>query len=272
MAQEPPALHSLRAIGRAIVAHEERERHEERTRRPDWSAVRWILEDGTELSTLEYLRECGDRTAPWWRRWIANAAFDDMLEDSVLGSLIAEPPTLDELLPQPGQKLEPTPSPRLGLDVRTALRVTLLLQGVESPETYRTHREHIAAARSSLELYAGGRDRGDDSTLGACEALAEMLAMLEEYAERLEELIEDAGFRYDWSQRRMLIPSGPEGGRPRQLLRDLVRCLVLHLKINKPSEIDRLAAELSPFLEPAALDTSPGAYLHSTLYKVWNEK
>ena len=194
------------------------------------------------------------------------------LEGSVLDHLIRDP-------------LDPSDSvTTLPIEVRTVLWAASQLKAIEtSPDAIRQLRDNLRASRKSLKRWRSVRAPKDVPIPKSAEDLVELMApndedtdfrlvdqrlsVLEQVARMFENAIKDAGYRWNWDTGKIETLPGAKGGRPRQLLRDLVRALLRHYQIdeNTIETRERIAAELAQFFSASLLDTSKGSTLSNAV-------
>lgn len=112
--------------------------------------------------------------------------------------------------------------------------------------------------------------------LSAFEAVLHVVKTYRRGVEDAEGEIHEAGFQYNWGTGRLEIPPRPEGGRPRQLLRDLVEALHQAREMEAGGEKIRntlelrewIAGELAAFFSSDVLDTSKGSPLYNAVETV----
>jgi hypothetical protein len=206
----------------------------------------------------------------------SSASFTDPLEGSVLKELIEEPlapPDSDQM-----GKLRP--------ETRTVLFAARILNVLGmSSNTYRELREDLQAARASIRRWKESHAKVADPLPETLEELLKdwadkcgqegqefehvdrMIAIHENLAHTMERAIEKTGYRWDWDTGRIDSPSGEKGGRPRQLLRDLVRAILLHYGFtNNTIEVrQKIASDLAPFFSANLVDTSKGSPLYNAV-------
>jgi hypothetical protein len=225
-------------------------------------AVEVVFDDGRRLSIAEYLRQYSRNLSDSFRTRLALASSPHLLEGSVLGEWIEEPlgPRLGW-----GQRVRVG---QLPAETRIILEAALVLQsfGRVSPDFYRKLGNDLRVVRESLGVRPGspGSAANDDPDLEAYRRVEDELAVLEDLVRKTERIIQSAGYCWNWDAGVVEIPPGLAGGRPRQLLRDLVKTLLLALGADENTvEVrETIATELAPFFSAELLDTTK----HSPLY------
>lgn len=246
----------LRGIG-AIL------RRSERQTAPDFGTVEIKLVDGRQLSVGEFLREHWEHVTPTLQPRLAYQHFNAILDASVLHRRIASDDP--NFLPPPDDAPQPKRSV-LPAETVLVLRFALLLRRfVLSPEEYRRTKETLRQVRESFP--SGGDPTTPvpvDEDLNAYLRVERELGLLEDSARDAAQLVAHLGYRWNWTNRTIEIPTGK---RSRQLLRDLVRVLLLEFNLDRNTAEARemIARELAPFLPRDLLDTSKGSKLYNAV-------
>lgn len=105
---------------------------------------------------------------------------------------------------------------------------------------------------------------GEDPRPSAYRTVDQDLARIEGVVRRFEGTLEECGYRWNKEETRIETASG---GRPRQLLRDLVRGAVLHelASANTLSLRTKIARILAPFFDQHHLKTDKGSPLYNAV-------
>lgn len=206
-------------------------------------------------------------------------SLENPLEGSVLDQLtkdLLDPPDRRTTLPS---------------NVRTVLWAASHLKAIGiSPDKIGQLREYLRDARRSLERWLRVGEEKDVPILEAVKEWVEIsaqndegweaylsvdrqLSELERVARLFEGAIKDAGYRWNWNTGVIEILPGAKGGRPRQLLRDLVKALLRHYRTDENTLIDenttevreRIASDLAPFFSARLLDTSKNSPLYNAV-------
>ena len=167
---------------------------------------------------------------------------------------------------------------------RIVLAATRRLKVAMPPDDIRKLREDLRAARASLdELFKISGRKADplpDSVekwlegytqeglgSGAYREVDSELARYAAIVRSYETLLDGTGYRWNWSTRVMESSPGAVGGRPRQLLRNLVRSLLLAYGDNENTVVvrERIASSLAPFFSAGVLDPSKGSPLYNAV-------
>lgn len=161
-----------------------------------------------------------------------------------------------------------------GLELRNLSDPVHEVDGAPISEAYRALRDDLrSVARLIVAEDWAELPENAVSESGAFTEVDDRLAVLEYRARTAEEIIENAGYRFDPVTGRLEAGPGSSGGRPRRFLRDFVEGL---LRLRGRERNDRelrewLAEELAPFFPPEILDTNPDGVLKQTVDNVYRD-
>lgn len=185
---------------------------------------------------------------------------------------------LDELIEEPGAP--PDRRATLPSNMRDVLWVASRLKAETSPETIRQLRNHLEITRKFMERWLSIDEPIPESVeewleisakkgehLDVYRRVDQQLSVMEESARMFEGTIKGAGYRWNWDTGVIEILPGSHGGRPRQLLTDLVMALIRHHRIdeNTTETRERIAADLAQVFSASVLDTSKRSPLYNAV-------
>lgn len=220
----------------------------------------WMLGNGTGLTTAEYLRQFGRDLPAAFRTRLAVLAFDHLIDESPLHESPGQAPAM---VPEPGQTKKKSDLPP---ETLIALQASLMLQRLQAPDFYAELRDNLRTAREAFDSWPAHRNPAAEEApdLTAYGLVDHDLAALERQVRALESIVEDIGYRWSWQKGGL---ERATGARPRQLLRDLVRALILyHLASANTNELrEKIASDLAPFFPADHLITSRNSPLYNAV-------
>ena len=216
-----------------------------------------VLPDGRTVTIGSYLREYGRQLPDSIRARLAQAYLPEVLADSVLGGLIQ---AVDFYLPEPDQKARPWELPA---QTEVVLWAALVMQSIgASANGIQKLRDDLSKVYEEVTAWLD--PTGVDPVIEAYRVLDADLAAQENLLRDIESLLEKAGYRWNSDTGRVETKTG---GRPKTVLRDVVRSFLLRSSAtqNTLKLREKMASELAPFFSADLLDPSKGSPLYNAV-------